>query len=225
MIMPTKDKMSGSGKKTLTEQQARLHYEACQFVRIHGRQPSFSELGAIMNVSRNAIFSLMKKLRGIGYIQDLPRSNKWKIVKWFESSDGYDVPVIGEIDNGLVVLYHDENVGKVWLPLPEETFPDNTRDNLFILRLKNCSNPELITNTAVGGGLLFQRHRICGPSRIVLAVYNGRIGLFKYSSSQTQIILQKGESEQSTLPLFNHDHMEILGVLLWTLEESRMRLS
>ena len=215
--------MNETKENPLTESQARVLYEICEYVRTYKKQPTLEEIAKRKNVSANAVCYALKQLKKNGYIKGEPNSNAWKIVKWFDEPMGCRVPVMGYLYNGEPVMYSNPSLGEAWLPIQIERFK-GTLDDLFVLCVKSRRADSFPLRAEVGDLVAFQRHKHYCPGSIILATLNGRLGLFKYSPSRTQAILRKGKSVQSGVPVRSQDEWNVLATLLMPFSKSKMQL-
>lgn len=213
--------MNETNKKSLTESQARVLYEICQYVRTYKKQPTLEEIAKRKNVSSNAVCYALKQLKKNGYIKGEPNSNSWKIVQWFDEPMGCNVPIMGYLYNGEPILYRDQPLGEVWLPIQIERFK-GTLDDLFVLHVKKHRADRFPLRAMVDDLVIFQRHKHYCSGSIILATLNGRLGLFKYSPSRTQAILKKGK-KQSVIPVHSRDEWNVLATMLMPFSKSEMR--
>lgn len=209
-------------EKVLTGKQSRFLYEICRFVRTYERNPTMTELGNILNVSKNATCTLFSKLQEYGYVKGAPYSRSWEIIKWFDEDDGRMVDIIGELYNDIPVIYR-ARIGQTWLPL-KASVTGREGTELFAVRVKSRTPNSIAVTSSPGDVLLFQRSKKLHLGNTILASYNSRLGLFKFALSQNQEILQQGMNEQSNIILRSMDELNVIGTLLLPFKDSSMQL-
>ena len=210
-------------KTSLSEKQSRLHNEICEFVRANHRCPTLAELGKRLHVSANAVWYTFQKLRELGYIEGEPHAHSWKVIKWLGEENGCYINILGDVYDGLPIIYKNASLGKVWLPL-QESMIQGALSDLFALRIKHQAYNSLPLKSSPGNLLVFQRHKLLRSGHVILAALNRQFGLFKFSTSQTQTTLQQGMDEQSRILLQTNDELHVFGVLLMPFNNSRMQL-
>jgi SOS-response transcriptional repressor LexA len=215
--------MNETEEHPLTESQARILYEICRYVRTHKKQPTIKQIAQEVNLSSNAACYMLTQLKKNGYIKSMPNSNSWEIVKWFDQSMGCYAPVMGYLYDGEPVMYGGQSIGKVWLPIQVKNLK-GMPDDIFVLLVKSRRANCLPMRTRAGDLAVFQCHKSCYSGSIVLAIFNGRLGLFRYLPSRTQAILTKGKSAQGGVPIRSQDEWNVLATLLMPFSKSEMQL-